>query len=276
MSEISPVLRDTPVLVIGNEGRFGSWIYRLLQRHGAEKLQGCDLHNADELEALAAESRIAIIAVSLPEAPKIARRLAAALPETGLIVDVSSFKVDVAATLGNASQDILLIHPMCAPPIGDSLGDAPLVIARDDTWPKHASNVPWLDEFLRALGGRQVFKSVGDHDLACHILQTATHAALLGLAEQIVDSGLTFRELREMAPPVGALVLDAIELHFGRGSPDVFAWLQKVPEKLPIFENPTAQLMLSVARTAQEAWNPSVSSLRWQKVARKLFPPQLD
>lgn len=267
-------IQNKPVIVVGSEGRFGKWIYRLLQRCGARNIQGFDLGDGDALIGAAAEARVAVVCVPTPVAPAVARRLSGLMQDNSLIVDLSSLKTEVACALAGSPQDVLLVHPMCGPPAGDSLGDAAVALLRDDRIPdmRHAENIHWRDEFLAALGGRVVRRDVASHDLICRTLQTATHAALLGIGEQIVASGLRFQDFRELAPPVGAHVLDAIESHLGCGSADVFAWLQKLPGDLPAHENPTLQLAFSAIETARGSWNAQATASRWLEVSRRLFP----
>lgn len=216
-------------LIVGGEGRFGSWFARLCREKLGDEVTICDRANEGDLPALAAAAEVAILSVPLPLAPAIGARLASAMPAGGLVVDVSSVKGRVFAALEPffPSIDLLIVHPMCAPPAELNLGDAALAVNFRYFREPGGKNDRWSQRFLLALGGKTLDVPVLKHDRLMGVLQFDVHSALLLLGESLVASGVSFVEARAVAPPVGASMLDSLERHFRFGSPDIFSWIQE-------------------------------------------------
>lgn len=213
------------VLVVGGKGRMGQWLVRVCRRLGDE-VTVCDADEAHMLGVLSAESEIVFVSVPPKIAPDTIATVIGRMPHDGLIVDVTSLKTSVAVAVAraNPTQSVALIHPMCGPPEGVSLGDAAVVLV--ETWLSASGpHQEWYGGFLSAIGGRQSRMTAIEHDRLDVPLQPGVHALLLAFAVELASSGHTLEDFERVAPPVAADVLRSLR-GFLNGSGDIFAWLQ--------------------------------------------------
>lgn len=178
------------------------------------------------LGVLSADSEIVIVSVPPKIAPDTIATVIGRMPQDGLIIDVTSLKtaVAVAVTRANPTQSVALIHPMCGPPEGVSIGDAALILV--ETWlAASGPHQEWYGRFLATIGGRQSRMTAIEHDRLDVPLQPGVHALLLAFAIELASSGHTLEEFERVAPPVAADMLRSLRRFLG-GSGDIFAWLQ--------------------------------------------------
>ncbi len=249
------------VLVVGGKGKVGEWLVRVCRSLGDE-VTVCDRDNAGDLESLAADAEVAIVAVPPRSAPRTVAKLIASMPAEGLIVDVTSLKtsVAVAAVRANPTQSVALVHPMCAPPRdGLSIGDAAIVLCEEQLAASGPSR-EWYDRLVAAIGGRRFRMSAVEHDRVDVPLQPGAHALLVAFAAEMAATLEPLSRFEELAPPVAGSLIQAVRRFLGSGNPDVFAWLQV--EAAQTRHNVTGRMADTLKKIGEAAAKGSVADLR--------------
>jgi prephenate dehydrogenase len=214
------------VVVPGGFGRYGSWVLRLCREAGAE-VEAFGPNQKHALGRALKEADVAILAVPMSESVAVASQVRRCLPEDGLIIDMTGFKVPVYAMLSSAPQALSLVHGMCGPPAEEQpvgLGEEALLVALEKISGR-AEDWYWR-KFRPTMGGREVASSPTDHDTSVALVQAVPHQMLLSYAETIISEEKSIDWALERATPISRPILQSLRRFLERGTPEIFAEIQ--------------------------------------------------
>lgn len=176
------------VLIIGC-GAMGSWMARVWKENVGEVVL-CDIDgrkasrvasrlgveyvSAKEFEP---DADVVMVAVPIPETPRVLEDIAPKMKKNRLLVDLSSVKERVVDTMKGLSTDCELasIHPLFGPGATTLQGKDVISVPV-----RTASVYKRFVRSLESLGARVTEMSAEDHDKLMAVIQCMTHFVLLG------------------------------------------------------------------------------------------------
>lgn len=166
---------------------------------GTTRLVGADGAEVDQA-GLAALDAAVMMAVPQAKLPLAARWLLPLVGRSSVVFDIASEKSAALAALGNGDPDVVVFgtHPLFGHSVGTIDGQTVVICPSLRAPDAHA----WLAAAVEAAGGAVKVMAPERHDLVMAYVQTATHQALLTLAEVVASSGLDIeRDLWECRTP---------------------------------------------------------------------------
>lgn len=219
------------VLIIGNKGAYGSWLTKRLENNSGDNVFGIDKDSVDPIELLVPDFKIIINCASMSASQKVIEEIVAVASSDSLIIDLTTSKKEVGPILNSAKCDVVMIHPMSAPPENNSpLSDdvkVYLVCEKIST----QENYKWYTEFRLMFGGVREEISFERHNQMEDIVQSVPHLLLVAFGEAVTNSGFTLDEVEQMATPVSKPLCQALRRHFSKGNADTFAELQRLANR---------------------------------------------
>lgn len=153
-----------------------------------------------DLEALGDLEAAVMMAVPQAKLPMAARWLLPRLGRGSVAFDIASEKSAALAALGNGDPDLATFgtHPLFGHSVGTIDGQTVVVCPSL----RHPGAHRWFAAAVERAGGAVKLMTPERHDLVMAYVQTATHQALLTLAEVVASSGLDIeRDLWECRTP---------------------------------------------------------------------------
>ncbi|TYP93833.1 chorismate mutase / prephenate dehydrogenase [Fodinibius salinus] len=162
------------ILIVGAKGGMGQLYSRIIRQTG-HKLYQIDKHNWHELEEMAPNIDLAIVAVPINVTEDVIKRLAPKLKPDTILADFTSNKTDPIKTMKEAHDGpILGLHPMHGPDV-DNLSKQLMVVctARD------TNTSEWVIQQSKLWGMRVVEADAEKHDHVMHMVQGLRHFVAL-------------------------------------------------------------------------------------------------
>lgn len=206
-------------VVIGGEGRMGRWFTRFLadQGYATGTLDVLGAEEENEWARQALPTADLVVAATPPMATAQMYETWAAAPPSGVIVDISSIKTPLIASirrLQDAGARVASLHPMFGPSVV-LLRDCDVVIC--DTGDEAATSV--AEQLFQVTTARLLHLPLGEHDRVMADVLTLAHATVIAFA----------LALPETAVPVRSTTLGALQTLSAavvRESPDVYYEIQ--------------------------------------------------
>lgn len=220
------------ILIVGSRGAYGSWIYkRLVGKFGGHSIRGIDKKEAKDVGAYAMLSRVIINCASMSSSEAVIRDISSSVCKSSFIVDLTTSKKEVCPILSNATCDYVLLHPMSAPPDGDTALplETPVYVVEENI--RNEENLKWYTLLCQIMGGTFKKVSLPDHNRIEEIIQSVPHRLVMAFAEAVIVSGYTLDEVEALATPVSKPLCEAVRRHFSKGNADTFAELQRLASR---------------------------------------------
>ncbi len=260
------------ILIVGNEGAYGSWMQkRLIEKFGENFVKGVDKKQSKDIAAYAMLSNIIINCSSMSASKMVMKKIVSGSNISSLIIDLTTSKKEISPIISHALCDYALIHPMSAPPEdGRSFYKETTVYVIDTHRIKRVENWEWFNLILNVIGGKPKKISLSDHNRMEEIIQSIPHRIVATFAEAIISSGYTLNEVESLATPVSKPLCEAVRRHFSKGNADTFAELQKLAGRG--VTTPMGSMMLFINKADYLAERKKTKCLReeWKKIKVKL------
>ncbi len=166
---------------------------------GETRLVGAEGEEVDQAGLGDLEAAV-MMAVPQAKLPLAARWLLPRLGRDSVVFDIASEKSAALAALGNGDPDLVAFgtHPLFGHSVGTIDGQTVVVCPSL----RHPEAHQWFARAVERAGGAVKVMTAERHDLVMAYVQTATHQALLTLAEVVASSGLDIeRDLWECRTP---------------------------------------------------------------------------
>lgn len=170
--------RATPdaknILIIGAKGGMGS-LYARVARQSGHNVHGIDKHNWHELEEIAPDLDLAIVAVPINVTVDVINRLAPKLNSDTILADFTSNKTTPIETMKQVhAGPILGLHPMHGPDV-QNLSKQLMVVCPV----QHKDKCRWVVDQAKLWGMRIVEANPEKHDHVMHMVQGLRHFVAL-------------------------------------------------------------------------------------------------
>ncbi len=204
------------IAIVGGEGGMGQSLGTLFSDLGHEVLIA-DL--ATELTPVAAAQVADVVVVSVPirETTAVIRQVGPHVPLDGLLMDVTSIKVDpMAAMLSATNASVLGTHPMFGPGVNTYQGQRIVLCpGRGDAW------LDWAQQMFSARGLVITEATPEEHDAMMALVQVLHHfkTQVLGLA--LSRLGVPLEDTLRFTSPAYLLETYVTGRHFAQ-SPELY------------------------------------------------------
>ncbi len=170
--------RATPeaknILIVGANGGMGS-LYARIARQTGHTVHGIDKHNWHELEEIAPELDLAIVAVPINVTTKVVKRLAPKLQPDTILADFTSNKTaPIEAMKAAHDGPVLGLHPMHGPDV-QNLSKQLMVVCPV----QQSERTRWVVDQAKLWGMRIVEADPEKHDHVMHMVQGLRHFVAL-------------------------------------------------------------------------------------------------
>ena len=170
--------RATPeaknILIVGANGGMGS-LYARIARQTGHTVHGIDKHNWHELEEIAPELDLAIVAVPINVTTKVVKRLAPKLQPDTILADFTSNKTaPIEAMKAAHNGPVLGLHPMHGPDV-QNLSKQLMVVCPV----QQSERTRWVVDQAKLWGMRIVEADPEKHDHVMHMVQGLRHFVAL-------------------------------------------------------------------------------------------------
>lgn len=170
--------RATPeaknILIVGANGGMGS-LYARIARQTGHTVHGIDKHNWHELEEIAPDLDLAIVAVPINVTTKVVKRLAPKLKTDTILADFTSNKSAPIEAMKTAHDGpVLGLHPMHGPDVQNL--SKQLMVVCPVQQPERSR---WVVDQAKLWGMRIVEADPEKHDHVMHMVQGLRHFVAL-------------------------------------------------------------------------------------------------
>ncbi|HYW29949.1 MAG TPA: bifunctional chorismate mutase/prephenate dehydrogenase [Gemmatimonas sp.] len=199
------------VAVIGGQGQIGALFARLFAELGHRVLIA-DVATALRPVDAARQADVVVVSVPIEATIDVIREIGPAVPEQGLLMDVTSIKeAPVAAMLESTAASVVGTHPMFGPGVHSVQGQRVVVCrARGDRWGD------WVRHTFEARGLTITETSPAQHDRAMSIVQVLTHFQTQTLGLTLARLGLPLADTLTFTSPAYLLELFVTARHFAQ------------------------------------------------------------
>ncbi len=216
--------------IVGGAGRMGRWFKHRFEAEGYEVLiadKGTPLSNKD----LAYNCDVVFLSVPMSVFPEVVAEIGPLLSEEQGLIDFCSLKkVQNELMLKYCHRaEVVAAHPLFGP------GEKDLSGQKVALWPSRGKRwFSWFKEFLEARGAATVVVSPEEHDRIMAIVQVINHFMLLALGRLIDESGLSLKNIKDLATPSFERQLEIVA-RFADQDPYLYGLIQ--------FDNPLGEEM---------------------------------
>lgn len=220
------------IAIVGGEGGMGRCLAGLFADLGHAILIS-DLRTPLTPARAAAQADVTIVSVPIPATVDVIREVGPHVPPTGLLMDVTSLKVEpMRAMLQHCRASVLGTHPLFGPSVHSLQGQRiALTPGRGDDW------LRWIGRMLKARGLIPIETTPERHDRTMGVVQVLNHLStqIMGLA--LARAGLPLDDTLSFASPAYLMELTMTGRHFAQ-SPGLYAAIEML--------NPTTTHMTNV------------------------------
>lgn len=208
------------VLLIGGLGAMGRLLGATLARRG-HAIDTFDLEDTRDLADAVAGAQVIVLAVPMPVALGMAKRVAPLIAPHQLLCDINSLKEAICATYASGCRgEALGLHPMFGPTVS-SLRRQKVVVCRVHDGPLSA----WLLAELGGLGAELIETDPATHDRIMAIVQVLVHFRTLVMGEALRRSGVPIAQSLAFTSPIYRLELAVVGRLFTQ-DPDLYASIE--------------------------------------------------
>ncbi|MBM2817421.1 MAG: prephenate dehydrogenase [Parcubacteria group bacterium] len=222
--------KQVSVGIIGYEGKFGKFLFRLFNDFGCEVF-GSDLKEGHPAHYKNRDvvRRADIVVFSVP--PRVTVSVINSLIDYSrpnqLWTDVTSLKIGPVRAMLKSCAEVVGMHPMCAPSVKSLKGQTLIVCpARIKNWS------PWFQRFTDWTGAKIKLCEPEFHDRNMAVVQGMVHAMQLIMAATIKSLGQDIAESLEFTSPVYKVALSLIGRILGQ-NPCLYADIQMLNDYVP-------------------------------------------
>jgi prephenate dehydrogenase len=199
--------------IIGGTGGIGRWFARFFQKEGCE-VAVSGRSSGPDLSALAKKCPVVVVGVPIGVTVPVIERLGPLLPETSLLMDLTSLKGEpVKAMLESTAAEVVGLHPLFGPHIKSLAGHSIVICpARPAYW------FPKIKALLQKNQARLIETTPEHHDEMMAFVQGLNHLNSIILGLTLGRSGVDLGELSQYATPVFKAKLEILKKIFNRNS----------------------------------------------------------
>jgi prephenate dehydrogenase len=182
--------------VIGGRGQLGSWLARLLGKHGvAVSIAdiGTDLSNIE----LVKNSEVVVVSVPIGVTDQVLREIAPHVRSDQLVLDLTSVKTPFVPVLESLRGEVLSLHPMFSPSVATLEGQSCVVCPL-----REGMLGLFFRHILEQEGVRLVTMSPDEHDRTMAVVQGMTHFQAIVAGHCMTELGFNPLESLAVASPV--------------------------------------------------------------------------
>lgn len=182
--------KDIKIGIVGGQGQMGVWFKQRFENLGIEVLV-TDRGTALSAKDLAEKCPVVIVAVPIVVTTEVIAEIGPHMPETSLLMDLTSNKSDqVKAMLEASSCEVLGAHPLFGPR-EESIEGRRIVFcpARGEVWFEKMKNL------FEHMGAIIRVTTPEHHDRLMASVQGLSHLTTLALALAIESTGLDIQDL---------------------------------------------------------------------------------
>jgi prephenate dehydrogenase len=218
--------------IIGVNGKYGRWLKNFFETHGCSVLGsdiGTTLTNRDVVEG----AEVIIFSVPIDSIENVVREVIPFSGEAQLWMDVTSLKTPVINAMFYSEASVVGLHPLCAPPQGNTLVGETLVVCVsviDKNW--HS----WFDSFLADTKATVKYCEPEEHDEYMAVVQALPHALALLMAKVLRDLEVKVGEARTFQTSFSKIIFTLIGRILSR-DPKLYSRIQ--------IDNPEVEKVLS-------------------------------
>jgi len=187
----------------------GAWFAKFLETHGYQvlisdkkrpethKLTRNKFQNASKEEQITGISDVILFATPTRLTRTLLGKIAAQAPRTTLLVEISSIKEPVKATiriLSRKGTQVLSIHPMFGPGAKNLQGKTVIITHK----PRHSPHADKFISTLRSAGTEIVFCNLERHDRIVAATLALPHLVNCALIETLRRTGYSIDELKRL------------------------------------------------------------------------------
>jgi len=172
----------------------GSWFAELLERQGFTVLRS-DLGTELTPQAMTVRCDVVVVSVPIAETLKVIRAIGPLLPESALLMDLTSVKkAPLEAMLVHSAAQVVGLHPLLGPEAGFNSGGRVVICPG-----RGESGLFWITRVLQQSGLTPVHLGAEEHDRMMGLIQGANHFSTLVLALTVNRSGFKVSNLSQCA-----------------------------------------------------------------------------
>ncbi|HVO84988.1 MAG TPA: prephenate dehydrogenase [Syntrophobacteria bacterium] len=172
----------------------GSWFAELLERQGFTVLRS-DLGTALTPQAMTVQCDVVVVSVPIAETLKVIREIGPLLPESALLMDLTSVKkAPLEAMLAHSTAQVVGLHPLLGPEAGFNSGGRVVVCPG-----RGESGLAWITRVLQGSALTPLYLDAEEHDRMMGLIQGANHFSTLALALTVNRSGFEAHTLTQYA-----------------------------------------------------------------------------
>lgn len=185
------------ILIVGARGGMGS-LYARIARQTGHNVHGIDKHNWHELEEIAPNLDLAIVAVPINVTVDVIERLAAKLQPNTILADFTSNKTKPIEAMKKAHDGpIIGLHPMHGPDV-QNLSKQLMVVCPV----QQEERTRWVVDQAKLWGMRIVKADPEKHDHVMHMVQGLRHFVALLHGSFMKTYDLKPQDILEYSSPI--------------------------------------------------------------------------
>ncbi len=193
------------VLIVGGRGSMGRCLNRWFRGAGYQ-VRVLDRDGWERVADLARGADLALLSVPIDVTKEVARHLGPHLPETCVLADITSVKVEpLEAMLQAHGGPVLGLHPMFGPTT--TTLDKQIVVA---TPGRDGPGCRWVLDQLAAWGAVIVPATAQEHDEAMAVVQALRHFATFAFGQFLFRQGVDLQRTLEFSAPIYRLEMGMV------------------------------------------------------------------
>jgi chorismate mutase/prephenate dehydrogenase len=199
------------VAIIGGEGQMGRLLSRAFRELG-HLVEIADVDTALTPEQAARQAEVVIVSVPIASTAEVIARVGPCVPESGLLLDVTSIKqAPLEAMLRASKASVIGTHPMFGPGVHSLQGQRVVVCpGRGQAW------LSWLEQQLEARGFVVTRATAEEHDRGMALVQVLTHFQTQVLGWALSRVGLPLSQSLRFTSPAYLMELYVAARHFAQ------------------------------------------------------------
>lgn len=199
--------------IIGGSGGIGRWFAHFFRKEGCEVLIS-GRSSGPDYPSLARQCPVVLVAVPIGVTGQVIERIGPLLPETSLLMDLTSLKAEpVQAMLKASTAEVVGLHPLFGPRV-KSLAGHNIVFCPA----RPGLRFPPIKELFQKNKAGLIETTPEHHDEMMAFVQGLNHlnSILLGLA--LGRSGVDLEELKHYSTPIFKTKLEILKKIFSPNS----------------------------------------------------------
>jgi prephenate dehydrogenase len=199
--------------IIGGTGGIGRWFAHFFQKEGFE-VHVSGRKSGPDFPTLSKKCPVVVVSVPISVTVQVIERIGPLLPETALLMDLTSLKEGPVKTmLGFTRAEVVGLHPLFGPRIKSLAGHSIVFCpARAGNW------FPRIKALFIKNQARLIETTPKHHDEMMALVQGLNHLNSILLGLTLGRSGVDLEELKQYATPMFKTKLEILKKIFSRNS----------------------------------------------------------